>query len=472
MRAWVMGGSLLVLGVGALSAQGVPAAAPASVQGMVFDSVAARPLVGASVQIAQVGSHAAPRSAMTDAAGRYRVSALTPGEYTIGFYADALTDLGLDAPVRRVVVAGGADATVDLAIPSSRTIRTLRCGNDAPESSSGMLVGSVRDALQRNTIADARVRLGWKAFALDSGDYRVVTERTSAAIESDGSLLACRLPIDAPLEVSVTAPGHRTVEGTISVVPVSGIARLDLLLADSGVVSGGATISGRVLRPNGKPVPTGRAVIGALGREVPVQDGRFVIGNLPAGSWVVEARAIGADPVSALAEARDSIVTPTLIVVDANAQRLEAVTVVGKWDARARLLNEILQRKRIGMGTVFLPGHPALQSAVFTSEVMREARGFRWLGREKVVGRVNLSTGGSEPCANIAVFVDDLLQPNGFEGVDAVAPPRDVMAIETYPDIVLAPVQYRIRRTVMGARGAGATYCAVVLIWTKQRARF
>jgi hypothetical protein len=215
-------------------------------------------------------------------------------------------------------------------------------------------------------------------------------------------------------------------------------------------------------------VSTGRAAIASLGREVPIEAGTFVLGDLPQGTWVVEARVMGSDPQSVLVNARDSAATTAAIAVSDQAQHLDAVTVVGKKDANALLLDEVLRRKRIGMGTVFLPGSPALKSATFTADVMREARGFIYRGPTKILARVSLSSEGGGQCSNIAVFVDDMLQPYGFDGLDGVAPPSEVLAIETYPDILLAPIQYRIRKTVLGTKG---TYCAVVLVWTKNRPR-
>jgi hypothetical protein len=43
----------------------------------------------------------------------------------------------------------------------------------------------------------------------------------------------------------------------------------------------------------------------------------------------------------------------------------------------------------------------------------------------------------------------------GLAGVDDVIPIRDVLAIEAYPDVAFAPIQWRIH-----------TACAVVAVWT------
>ncbi len=442
-----------------------------AVRGTVFDSVAGRPLAGAVVQAAVPGAATAPWTATTDSAGRFRMVNLPAGTFVIGFYHDALTDLGLDAPTRSVELVAGAEVTADLAIPSSETIRTLRCG-ESPPFASGMLVGSVRDAENRSAIADTKAVVHWRAFALDSANYRVVEASATATIGDDGSLLVCHLPTDVPLDLLVSAPGHWEVAGTVVTVPASGIGNLVVLLADSALTTGNGIVRGRVTRESGKVVEAGQVVLKALGREVPVRNGEFVAANIPAGTWVAEARVIGVEPQGVLVTATAGEVTTAAITVSNGPQRLEAVTVVGKMDRDLRLLDDVLRRKRIGMGTTFLPGHPALRSAHFISDVMREARGFLYQGPTKILGRAI----NGAPCPNVAVYVDDVRQPDGFALVDHAASIKDVLAIETWPDLSLAPVQYRRAMKIMG--GANPSYgapmpepppCALVLVWTRRR---
>ncbi len=447
-----------------------------AVHGIVFDSVGGRPLVGAVVQIVAAGSSAAPRTATTDSAGHYHVDGLPAGQYLVGFYHDALTALGLEAAIRSVEVTAAFEARVDLAIPASDAIRTLRCGESSPFAP-GMLVGFVRDAATRGALADARVTVHWRAFALDSANYRVVEERVPATVEPDGTLLACHLPVDAPLDLLVTAPGHHVLSGSVVTVPAMSIGRLELLLVDSALTTGAAVIRGRVMRQSGKEVASGRVVIKALSREAPVQDGEFVAANLPAGTWVAEARVIGVEPQDVLVTATESAVALAEITVSNAPQRLDVVTVVGKPDRNTLLLDDILRRKRIGSSTTFLPGHPALRSATFTSDVMREARGFLYHGPDNIDARG--TTGG--PCRNVAVYVNDVRQSEGFVGIDNVAPVGEVLAIEAWPDLDFAPVQYRTMRQATYGRASSDSRiqgtalravpvpCALVLIWTRRR---
>ena len=448
----------------------VPAAA---VRGTVFDSIAGRPLYGAALEVAAVGSTHAPWTTTTDSAGRYRIGGLAAGQYTVGFYHDALTTLGLDAVTRTIELTADTTATVDLAIPSSAMVRLLRCGR-SDEFAQGMLVGFVRDAENRAAIAGTKATVHWRAFALDSANYRVVEERSTATVEADGALLVCNLPVDVPLDLLVTAPGHREVAGSVVTVPTLGIGRLDVLLADSALTTGSAVIRGKVTRESGRAVGSGRVVIKALGREVAVQNGEFVAANVPAGTWVAEARVIGVEPRDVLVTAADSAVTTTTIEVSNGPQRLDAVTVIGKPSQDLRVLDDVLRRARVGMGTTFLPGHPALRSATFTSDVMKEARGFRWVNPDSVTGRAD--------CTAVAVYVNDVRQPDMMRGLDHMAPVGEVLAVETWPDILWAPIQYRPSN--LGNQSLGPQHpgwkltplgplpsprpCALVLVWTRR----
>lgn len=435
----------------------------ASVHGTVFDSVANAPLAGATVQVALRTGAGAPRTIVTDANGAYRVDSLTPGEYVIGFDHETLTAFGLETPLRAVVLTS-ADEAIDLAIPSSATIRSQRCGDFDP-SAPGMIVGSLRDASSRAAIPAATLQVSWGAIATDSMRYRVVTERRKATIEGDGTFLICQVPLEAALDLAVHAPRYRTLEGPVLSVPANGIGRLDVLLVDSAAAPGAAMVRGRVERESGKVVTSGRVVIKALGREVAVQDGAFVLANLPAGSWVVEARVIGAEPRWSLATALDSAPSVTTIRVSNAPQRLDVVSVVGTPDRNTYKLQEVLLRKRIGGATVFLPGSPALRAATFTTDVFKEARGFTYEGPTKINGRKS-ALGGLRPCAGTAVFVNSMKQPEGFTGLDGLVPPDDVLAIEAYADINFAPVQYR-GLGLGKLQKTDAAPCAVVLVWTK-----
>jgi hypothetical protein len=262
----------------------------------------------------------------------------------------------------------------------------------------------------------------------------------------------------------VTAPGHRALAGEI-VVPVAGVARQDVRLADSSAGRGPANLRGRVVHENGKAVTSARAVVAALARDVPVQNGTFFLAELPVGTWVVEARAIGLEPRSVWVEATERGTAETTITMSDRAQPLDAVTVIGEPSHDSKILEEVLRRQRSSFGTVFLPGDPWLRGALHTADVLRAARGFSYRSPTDVLGR---GVGRGE-CRVIKVYVNGEFFPGGLEELDAVAPVRDVLAVEAYPDMAFAPIQWRMNRGMTIMRDGTVTQgCAVVAVWTSR----
>ena len=75
-----------------------PAAGQASVSGTVFDSVAGKPMRGATVRFVGVNDPAQVRTVFSDSSGRYAIAAIPPGRYLAGFAHPLLDSLGYDPP--------------------------------------------------------------------------------------------------------------------------------------------------------------------------------------------------------------------------------------------------------------------------------------------------------------------------------------------------------------------------------------
>ena len=363
-----------------------------------------------------------------------------------------------------------------LAAPLAAQDPAPPCGGDSAKPRDGVLAGRVLDAADSTALTGATVTAEWRAIALDPGNFRVVPQRAAAMVGLDGTYRVCALPVDAPLTLRVTAPGHRALVGPI-VVPVAGVARQDVRLADSSVGRGPASLRGRVRHENGKAVTSARAVMAALARDVPVQNGTFFLSELPVGTWVVEARAIGLEPRSVLFEASERGTAETTITMSDRAQPLDAVTVIGERSRDSKILEEVLRRQRSSFGTVFLPGDPWLRGALHTADVLRAARGFRYVSPTEVYGRPvppNLTAKRRDAqrgglCTAINVYVNGEFFPGGFEELDAV-PVRDVLAVEAYPDVAFAPIQWRsnVGMTILPDGTPTRQVCAVVVVWTSR----
>lgn len=433
-----------------------------AIRGIVFDSIASRPIAGAVVQVAASNPSRLPWTATTDSAGMYHIEGLPAGRYTVGFYHDVLMALGLESSTRGVELAGDSVVTADLALPSIGAVVALRCGTRASRTDRGMLVGVMRGASSNAAVAGAELRISWGAIALDSGSARVVEEEALASIESDGAYLVCGLPLDAPLDLRMGAPGHRQIAGPVVKVPRSGVEHLDLLLADSSELKGAGTLHGQVKTLSGRIVASGHVILAALGRDAMIRDGAFVLRDLPGGSWIIETRVMGTEPRATLVTVVDSASNEATITVDNAVQRLDAVTVIGRMDRNTRVLEDVLRRRRHYAGSFFLPGSDAVKRASFTSDLLKEARGFTYSGRSQVFAR------GRGDC--IALYVDDAFEPLALDILDEAVPLKNLLAVETYPSIELAPVQFRFafgRPDPLNPLARKAA-CAVVVAWTRR----
>ncbi|MHB1311337.1 MAG: MSCRAMM family protein [Gemmatimonadaceae bacterium] len=425
-----------------------------AIRGVAYDSVAKAPLARAVVQVASADAAGRVFSATTDGSGRYRIDGLSAGRFVIGIDHEAMRALRIDLPLRGFELRDDSLATLDLAIPSGASLHALYCTDSTEQAGDGMLAGFVRDAARNEPLAEAWIVVEWTEVALAPGNMRTVPKHSMARTDPDGTYRACGVPGDVPVGIRVSARGYRALRGKVT-VPANGVLRRDFRLADSSVADGPATLSGRVLHENGKVLASGQAAIPALGRDVPVHQGAFTVTGLPLGSWVVEVRSMGLEPTSTIIDVTDSGRVSQTFAIGDKAQPLEAVSVIGKPGKSFRALDELLERRRVGFGTVFLPGNTWLRSANRVTDVFRAARGFSYyMGNpDEVVGRAS----GGSGCRNIGLYVDGSRWRMTLRDLSDMIPPRDVLAIETYPDVLRAPPQWRT-----------GDVCAVVSILTRQ----
>lgn len=436
-----------------LSAQTPASKLVRAVTGIVYDSVARAPLAGAVVQIALADSTMTIFSAVADAGGRFRISGLPAGRFAIGFQHDALYALGLESPLRAFQLANDTSITIDLAIPSGPSVNAMLCGNVARDARDGMLAGYVTDARSERTLGGATVLVQWLEVAFDKGDFHTDPHRSTAPVDAQGHYVACGLATEAAIGVQVTMAGYRAIDAQV-VVPVGSVARRDFRLADSATTHGTSTVVGRVVHADGSPIATGRAAIADLGLEVPVQNGTFTMTDLPAGTWEVEALAIGYEPHSMLIDATEHTSVSATITITKRAQILDAVTVFGKPTGDFKILEDIVRRTRTAFGSVYLPGNASLKSALHPLDVVRGARGFSYVSSDSIIAR---GCGGGAKTQVLALYLDGLRFKAGMGELKNAVPMRDLLAVEAYSDVASTPLQWRQDDT-----------CAVIAVWTKR----
>lgn len=445
------------------------------VTGIVFDSVAGAPLAGATVQIVGTGSNGRTYfGAVADSMGRFRVDGVPLGDYVIGFDHLSLRALGLETPVSAVRVTAAGPVEVTLAIPSAETVRAARCGGGAPRAADGLIAGFVRDADNQVALVGATVDVRWNEIVIVPGRATFQHRRAFGIVGESGAYAVCGIPSDARLTLQVTARKH--VGGSVELeLPPGGAARQDMTVADSASVTvfkdgtgtsrlrGTAQLTGRVRLRNGRPAEGARVLLPELGLETEANaSGAFVFNTLPPGSWMVEARSIGWEPVSKAASLSSGRTATISLTFDASLAVLGTVLVKGEKTRVAKLLEQLIHRKMVGGGTIFIAGDPALEAAHHVTDVLRSARGFL-VTKEEDGGGVTITGRGSGSMTNetgkcsMQIYLNGEPMSPGFKDIDVLLQPKEVLAIEAYNSFETTPIEYRHQYT-----------CGAIVFWTKR----
>jgi hypothetical protein len=212
-----------------LGAQG--SAAPL-VRGVVFDSVAMRPLRGAQVQLVALPVRGAPRQVPTDSTGAYAFDSLALGAYLLGFTHPRLDSLGYEASLVRVDLRKQGTLVAPLAVPSTRTLLRATCKGDVLRDSTGILRGYARSARDGMPIPHARVRIEWPEYVLARGAMQHETRVLGITTNDAGRFLVCGVPLG--LTVLARAYAGPDSSGVLELeLPGEGLLSRDLFVGDA-----------------------------------------------------------------------------------------------------------------------------------------------------------------------------------------------------------------------------------------------
>lgn len=456
-----------------------------TVSGIVRDSIARTPLVGAMVELVAADSPSRfARTAMTDAQGRYMLKDVPDGHHMLGFFHPLLDSIGVDAPLREVFVAESRPVYVDLAIPSARRIRTAICGHQAWADSGAVIVGVVRNAGDGSPAAGATVMAEWVELSLTrDGVVSRHVPRRLAMTADNGWFAMCNVPnagtialvaslgADSTDMVEVSAPSdgfmrHELFLGshteTVAIVPSDNpSAKLPHRLR-----TGTGHISGIVVASSDETPLEGALVSIHDGPEARTNDlGEWTIVDAPVGSRMIEVRALGYAP----ARRRVDIVTgaPRVRVALATMQSiLDTVKVVA-----TRINNRdgdgFGRRRKQGIGRFITSADMAKWNPITTSAIFLRVPGVTLDYDTTGVDKHLLLRGGSTGKCEPALFINGLpMTSRTVDGGDAISitaddldtwiRPADVIGIEVYTGDT-APIEFQ--QSLSG--------CGSVLIWTK-----
>ena len=433
IRFLVLASSLTV----ASSAAAQTASSPmgAQIAGIVYDSLARRPLAGADVQLQRVrgvGTNTQPevRTATADQSGAFTFESVGEGTYVLGFFHLLVDSLGVAMPTRQIQVRDAQRLRVDLAVPSHAGLIALACGPSAVSDTSALLMGFVRDAETLMPPEHSVVVLQWDEIVLGQGGARGETRHIMAQPRGDGWYAFCNVPVD-------NVPQLRVARGTDSSGVVSAdlvgrqVARHDLYigsgtrvsLSDSAAVAAGLTpdgprsvwrgraaVSGRILSSDDRPLANARVLLEGSDATATTNDrGEYALGGLPSGSQTLIARALGFLP-----ERR------TVHLLTGHAPNEVVV--------RLTSLKHLVDTVRVTAKRVYTI----------------DANGF-----------------DSRRRAGQGHYIDGYLFPSGDMEIDDVVIPDDIEGIEVYTKPGLAPAQFT--NNMSG--------CGSIVVWTRKATR-
>lgn len=460
--------------------------------GIVYDSVAGRPLAGATVQLtgatgAVVGRTA---SATTNADGRFSLRDLAPGRYLAGFFHDVLDTLGIEgAPVP--VDIGEREVTLALGTPSPRTMIRTICGEGAATDSVGLLLGHVHSTAGRAPIAGATVTIEWGETLIERGSVRQRNVSVGVTSHGPGWFAACEVPGDIELTLSAShgadTSGYVNVEiprggmrhvtflvggahrvPSVAVDTVTPVDTTVQLLAPEMVWRGSATLTGSVRDERGQPVPGARVFVRGTNLAGTSSDrGYFALDSLPGGTHTLEVRALGYLPATAIVHLAAERPAQAEVFIGDRAVTLETVRVQATLVFSRNLAKFQANRERNYGGTFVGPREIERFRGMRFSNLLQGIPGVRlsYAGGFSILmdytGADDDSTRASRGLCVPAFYVDG--QRSQYTGAELEGLYRadEIAGVEVYVRESQRPVEFQDQNT----------RCGAIAVWTRPELR-
>lgn len=451
------------------------------VDGVAFDSVAMRPLSGAIVQAVQVANPIAAKTVTADSLGRFVLTGLKQGPWAVAAMHPRLDSLGLDQIRATFTVHSGLDASVVVAIPGARRLARLLCGEPTLEQdTSGFFVGTLRTATADRRPVEGEVRVNWLELTITPRGFVRTRETRTTRTGPDGRFVACGVPAGGVVQVSATRSSDSS--GVLDLqMPIDGIQQRDLYVGTSrllrvpraatepdstrlsdgpdslGVRRGDGRLRGRVVGSNGAPLANARVAIRDAGVDVRSDDaGRFALANLPTGTWNLDIRAVGHEPLTRpvdIVEHDSATLAYTMSrLVVADTFRIRATMSNGATTNMAAFE----ERRKAGFGRYLGPEELNKLEPLLFSDIMLRFPALRLQRADWGYVITMRATGMAARCAP-RIYVDNVLTPNDGS-LDSFLMASQISAVEVYAGS-MGPPQY------MDALSG----CGSILVWTGPR---
>ena len=366
------------------------------------------------------------------------------------------------------------DVPPELTARSGAARRDVVCRGERLPEHSAAVGGRAIDADADRALAGAAVHASWMEFRADRSARRsAATRRVVVAKTGDaGEYRICGVPTETLFTLQLRSEGRASAVLTLMIAAEEGAITRDLSLSartaptiaalDSlaGAVGsersaptgelrlvGTASLTGVVRGLSGEPI-AGVQVHVRHARSTTTTDdaGRFVLGDLPAGTQMLVARSPEYTTAELPVELRSgtSVVRPVLLVRPLTLEAIQA-TDLDAFDAMRRtypygqfLTPEQIERKK---------------SATEAVDLFDDLLGFTALGRGPNARLIsNMALENHRACSEAKVFV----QGKPGRGINDVKPGQ-IAAIEAYADDAFVPARY-----------AGQGDCGVIVVWLRK----
>mgnify|MGYP002780727057 FL=1 len=455
-----------------LSLGASPIHAQTTVRGAVRDSVAGTTLRGALVQlVAEDGGTPFAQTVLSGEAGLFEFSNVPDGRYILGFHHEALDALGLEPIARPVVVQNAQPVLVDLATPSPARYRRLICGTIADDG--GVLVGLVRDASTRELAAGADVSAEWLELSFSGTGMSQRRPRREVKASAGGWFALCDVPRPGTL-VLQAARGADSTDRVEWTMPNMGVARRDLWVgravtasapsSDTTAMSrraGTATLRGVVVAST-----DGRGLAGAIvsvpgGAIVRANaSGEFTLTGAPAGTRVLDVRAVGHFPERRVVDLLDSS-PPARFALNSLQAVMDTVRATARRTGTSNLV-AFEQRRREGQGQYLSAEDIRRRAPVLTTDLFRAFRGVYWDGGGPEAA-IQMRGIFGERCVPTFYLDGAMMNALSGEDLDLFVKPEMIVGLEVYTPGT-APPQFQ---NYGGGDSAGAGACGSIVMWTR-----
>jgi hypothetical protein len=458
----------------------------ALVTGVVRDSITRKPLAGAFVQLVSNLAGAGALTAVSDSLGRFAIRDAAPGRYAIGFVHPMLDSLGLEPPQHELSVTANAPVQIDLGIPSAERIRASIC----PRSGAAIrtvMIGFVRDARDGTHVAGASLSVRWTEVSFSAGKKpELRSPQLLATSAANGWFAICDAPSSGVtlLSAGIGSDSSDVIELEI---PREGFLRRDLYVGRARTTEstdstprirhGEGRLSGNVVAAlDGRLL--GGSLVGIVnGPQTRANErGEWALMNVPAGTRMLEVRAVGYYPARRAVDVLDGA-PPVRIVLSTFKAVLDTVRI------KAAQLTELYrngfeERRRTGQGRYLTQIDIERRNPVSMTQLLRAIPGIR-IDRMIIQGAIITDSTGvvasqtttSDAKIRIRGSTDDWCYPAIYidgqymreldaDDLDGWMRPEGVLGIEVYAGIS-APLEFQ----------PGMTGCGTIVIWTNTTPR-